>query len=144
MESESEEGELSQQEEEEEGEDVSCMVTVDFDYPTTGSPCVCEEVKNEVWNIVLSYQPLSSDEIATTNPVPIIRHNIENIDNYQAYFPQQSTLPIIALIQRLSNPGESPETTAINHLPPANYICTLVMNYTIGCQCKISIRRVYF
>ena len=133
---------MPSQQETGEGEDVSCRVRVDFDHPPAGSH-VSEDVRNEAWSIVQSYQPLSHAEIAASNPVHINRHNLESTDNYHAHFPQSSTLPLIALIARLSNPGASPETAAIDNLPPDTYICDLVIKYNNGFESKFPIRRSF-
>jgi hypothetical protein len=120
--------------------DIACKVRPDFDHPPAGS-YVNEDIRHEVWNIIQSYQPLTHLTVSPT--VHINRHNLESFDNYHAHFHDPSTLPLMAMIARLQNPGSGPHTNAIDNLDPDTYICDLIVTNSNGTESKFPIRRSY-
>lgn len=120
--------------------DISCKVRPDFDHPPAGS-IVHENIRNEVWNIIQSYQPLT--HLTVSPMVHINRHNLESVDNYHAHFTDPSTLPLMAMIARLQNPGPGPNTYVIDNLPPDTYLCDLIVTYSNGMESRFPIRRSF-
>ncbi len=121
-------------------DEISCKVRADFDDPPAGS-YVHEQIRDEVWNIIQTYQSL--DHISVTPSVQINRHNLESTEDYHSHFTQSSTLPLIAMIARLQNPGPGQHSDAIDNLPPDTYLCDLVVKYSNGIESRFRIRRSY-
>ncbi len=97
-------------------------------HPTFGYfGAVSPQVQQEVFNIISSYEPLRAADFAQGNIPPILLAGILPVA--QAWQFHHAQMAIVGVIDRLANPGMSPNTHTIQNLHAAAFICELSIVY---------------
>jgi hypothetical protein len=89
---------------------------------------VTQQVQQEVYNIISSYQNLLADDFAGGVSPPIFLAGA--IPRAQMWQFHHAQMAIVGLIERLADPGPGPYTNTIHNIPPASFICELSIIYS--------------
>lgn len=88
---------------------------------------VTPQIQHEVFNIISTYKPLLAADLALVHRPPIVVH--QSLPPGQAWQFHHAQMVIIAIINRLTDPGAGPNTDNIHHLPDGAFICELSIVY---------------